>query len=422
MHPEQFRSDATVNRRSHTVGTSTTGYTYPLDSHRLEQVGTQARTFDASGNTLTGVSGYTARGLRGHYDHRNRLSHIGDLFEQFSARWEYNGRGERVYTRVTDLFGPEIETDDRYAYDESGQLIGSYRSVVDGKNFFRAEEIVWLDNTPVARVVIVPSQGADKGAGATIEVHAIHTDHLNTPRALVNAQTQGNQPAGTVIWRWRLVNQGTSGSNAFGAMAAEEDPDGNGTTVRFDLRFPGQQYDASTGLHYNYFRDYEAGTGRYVESDPFGLGGGVGTYGYASQNSTREIDPLGLEAFNPAWLDPIGPPRGLTARCYYAVNYLLTEWQRDLFAPIQVTTAAVMLPEFGYGVTCCVEPEPVSQCPRYEASPYSDGRPREITIGKRRFGITIGNEAGLCVSYGRGLSTGIPFNATQETFGGPPWR
>jgi RHS repeat-associated protein len=291
---EQFAYDDTGNRTSHTVGTSTTGYTYPPDSHRLQQVGTQARTFDAAGNTLTGVSGYTARGLRGHYDHRNRLSHIGDLSEQFSARWEYNGRGERVYTRVSDLQA-WTDTDDRYAYDESGQLIGSYRSVVEGKNFFRAEEIVWLDNTPVARVVIVPSQGAEeKGAAAGIEVHAIHTDHLGTPRALVNAQTQGGQPAGTVVWRWRLINQGTSGSNAFGAMAAEEDPDGNGTTVRFDLRFPGQQYDASTGLHYNYFRDYEAGTGRYVESDPIGLRGGVGTYVYGEADPFSTFDPRGL--------------------------------------------------------------------------------------------------------------------------------
>jgi YD repeat-containing protein len=193
---EQFAYDATGNRTSHTVGTSTTGYTYPPDSHRLQQVGTQARTFDAAGNTLTGVSGYIGRGLRGHYDHRNRLSHIGDLSEQFSARWEYNGRGERVYTRVSDLQA-WTDDDDRYAYDESGQLIGSYRSVVEGKNFFRAEEIVWLDNTPVARVVVVPSQGAEeKGAAAGIEVHAIHTDHLNTPRALVNAQTQGGQARG----------------------------------------------------------------------------------------------------------------------------------------------------------------------------------------------------------------------------------
>jgi RHS repeat-associated protein len=47
------------------------------------------------------------------------------------------------------------------------------------------------------------------------------------------------------------------------------------------LRFPGQQYDAESGLHYNYLRDYEPDTGRYVESDPLGLRGGLAIYQYA---------------------------------------------------------------------------------------------------------------------------------------------
>ena len=34
------------------------------------------------------------------------------------------------------------------------------------------------------------------------------------------------------------------------------------------LRFPGQYYDSETGTHYNYFRDYDPTTGRYIESDP----------------------------------------------------------------------------------------------------------------------------------------------------------
>jgi RHS repeat-associated protein len=59
------------------------------------------------------------------------------------------------------------------------------------------------------------------------------------------------------------------------------------------LRFPGQQYDAATGLHYNYFRDYEPGTGRYVESDPIGLFGGKATYAYVGAGPLRRIDPSG---------------------------------------------------------------------------------------------------------------------------------
>jgi uncharacterized protein RhaS with RHS repeats len=46
--------------------------------------------------------------------------------------------------------------------------------------------------------------------------------------------------------------------------------------------------------HYNYFRDYEPGTGRYVESDLIGLKGGLSTYGYVESSPLKLIDPLGL--------------------------------------------------------------------------------------------------------------------------------
>ncbi len=39
-------------------------------------------------------------------------------------------------------------------------------------------------------------------------------------------------------------------------------------SITNNLRFPGQYYDEETGLHYNYFRDYEPMIGRYVEADP----------------------------------------------------------------------------------------------------------------------------------------------------------
>jgi RHS repeat-associated protein len=45
---------------------------------------------------------------------------------------------------------------------------------------------------------------------------------------------------------------------------------------------------------YNYFRDYDAVTGRYVQSDPIGLAGGLNPYLYAEANPLRYSDPLGL--------------------------------------------------------------------------------------------------------------------------------
>ncbi|MHB8914386.1 MAG: Ig-like domain-containing protein [Thiobacillus sp.] len=110
-------------------------------------------------------------------------------------------------------------------------------------------------------------------------VYYLYADHLNTPRMITDTSNK-------VVWRWD--------SDPFGADAANEDPDGDGTKFRYNPRFPGQYFDRETGLHYNYFRDYEPGTGRYVQSDPIGLEGGLNTYAYVGGNPVSYTDPFGL--------------------------------------------------------------------------------------------------------------------------------
>jgi RHS repeat-associated protein len=90
-----------------------------------------------------------------------------------------------------------------------------------------------------------------------------------------------------IVWRWD--------SDPFGTTAASQDPDGDSDVFAYNLRLPGQYFDSETGLHYNYFRDYDPATGRYVQSDPIGLAGGLNTYLYANSNTLSFIDPLGLE-------------------------------------------------------------------------------------------------------------------------------
>ena len=59
------------------------------------------------------------------------------------------------------------------------------------------------------------------------------------------------------------------------------------------FRIQNQYADRETGLHYNFFRDYEIEAGRFVHQDPIGLMGGTNFYQF-SMNALGLIDPLGL--------------------------------------------------------------------------------------------------------------------------------
>jgi RHS repeat-associated protein len=108
-----------------------------------------------------------------------------------------------------------------------------------------------------------------------------HADHLNTPRLVADA-------TGTTVWRWDQAEP-------FGNNPADEDPDGDSIAFDLPLRLPGQRYDAETGLHYNYFRDYDPSLGRFGESDPIGLDGGLNTYAYVYGRPLKLFDKRGLD-------------------------------------------------------------------------------------------------------------------------------
>ncbi|MGH7603983.1 MAG: RHS repeat-associated core domain-containing protein [Gemmatimonadaceae bacterium] len=116
-----------------------------------------------------------------------------------------------------------------------------------------------------------------------LALYFVYTDHLNTPRLVADA-------TGTTVWRWDQAEP-------FGNSPANEDPDANLAAFDLPLRVPGQRYDPETALNYNYFRDYDPSIGRYGESDPIGLDGGMNTYLYAGGTPLQQIDPEGKIVF-----------------------------------------------------------------------------------------------------------------------------
>ena len=247
--------DANGNRLTET-GSSPSTYTTSGSSNRVSSIaGSLPRTYayDAAGNTLCYV------GATFTYNHRGRMTSATN--GGVTATYTYNALGQRIKrtaSGVTTL----------YAYDEAGHLAGEYTSVGA-----LIQETVWLGDLPVATL-------RPNGSGGVI-LYYVHADHLNTPRLVTDLSNN-------IRWRWD--------SDPFGTTQPNENPSSLGNFT-YNLRFPGQQYDPAVGLHYNYFRDYDPGIGRYVESDPIGLKGGPNTYLYADARSLEVSDPRGL---NPA--------------------------------------------------------------------------------------------------------------------------
>jgi RHS repeat-associated protein len=115
----------------------------------------------------------------------------------------------------------------------------------------------------------------------SVQPHYVYADQLDTPRLITDAQSTPNP-----VWSWD--------SDPFGSTPANDDPNATGTHYEYNLRFPGQYFDKETNLNYNYFRDYDPSTGRYIESDPIGLAGGINTYAYVNENPLVYRDSKGL--------------------------------------------------------------------------------------------------------------------------------
>ncbi len=166
----------------------------------------------------------------------------------------YNGKGQRAEKWIASENKCTI-----YHYDLNGLLIAESTSSGTIK-----AEYVYLNGQPLAKI-------------ENNSMYFYHNDHLGSPMMMTNSSA-------STVWEGEFLPFGeeyyVSGS------------------ITNNLRFPGQYYDSETGLHYNYYRDYNPAIGRYVEADPIGIKRGQNhLYGYVGNNPVNWVDPLGLKRF-----------------------------------------------------------------------------------------------------------------------------
>jgi RHS repeat-associated protein len=158
-------------------------------------------------------------------------------------------------------------------YDNEGHLLGEY----DGAGTPIAE-YAWLNDVPVAVLTPVGAGHGGQIAGGA-EVFFVQPDHLDAPRVLVNDQAQ-------VVWRWD--------AKPFGDTSPDQQPTAGLPSFEFNLRLPGQYADVELGQYYNYTRDYEPTTGRYLQSDSIGIEDDYATYTYVGDDPVGSVDPTGM--------------------------------------------------------------------------------------------------------------------------------
>ena len=253
-----YTYDGNGNRKTRTAGT------YPAQSFTYVQ-GTNrdaSTAYDGMGNSLKNLATYDASG---------RLDSLTDA--QNMIHTSYNGQGELARTVVGffDLCTNTWVTTavDDLVFTPDGRALTIRTTSTSPVNV----DYVWLDNLPVAQI---QDSFDSYGNPIATELTYLHSDHLGTPRV-------GTSQARTVTWR----NQG----DAFGIPQLS-----GAATVR--LRFPGQVALGFQNQVYNYYRDYDPNLGRYLESDPIGIEGGLNTYSYVGANPLKYTDVYGLDSFN----------------------------------------------------------------------------------------------------------------------------
>lgn len=249
----QYAYDANGNRTSRQQGTSTTACTIDSNSNRLLSVGSTSYAYTGTGN-LSSVN----NGQRSFiYDGLNRLRTYSHTDGNQGA-YGYNFAHQRVL-KTARIGSGALETT-RYLYNDGGQLLAetSPSSTAIGTSY------IWF-------------QGQIVGFVRGGSLYYVLNDHLGRPEVIYRRDGASTQ---TLVWQAKNL--------AFTREMATN------TLGEFNIGFPGQYYDKESGLWYNWHRYYDSSVGRYIQSDPIGLAGGLNTYAYVENNPINSTDPSGL--------------------------------------------------------------------------------------------------------------------------------
>ena len=254
---QNYLYDPTGNRTQFSAtasAASTANYTIDTASNRLLSRNVDNKTI--TNYTLDAAGNLTGDGSRNFtIDASGHLAKV--TAGSATTAYATNGLGERV--KKSAASGATIFTQDR-----NGNITGEY----DGNTGAPLQETLYLGKLPV-------------GVIKSGTVYYVNPDHLGAPRTVTAA-------TGAPVWAWNRDPFGNGQPSASGAFVN-------------NLRFPGQYYDAETGLFHNNARDYDSTTGRYIQSDPIGLRGGMNIYAYVGGNPISYSDPSGFNALLLGW-------------------------------------------------------------------------------------------------------------------------
>ena len=266
-----FTYDATGNllTKSDLTGATQINYTFAIapTSNRMTGISNLGigYMFDNAGNRKSdGRVTYT-------YNARGRMNQVSVINGALTDTYNYLINGVNLRVRKTGPATVVPQGMQIFVYDDAAKLIGEY----DDLGRARIEH-VWLEDRPIAAITYTYT--GTSTIPATTTTSYVETDHLATPRLITNASRQKR-------WTWE--------SAPYGDTFPNENPQALGA-YKYNLRFPGQYFDSETNHHYNHHRDYESTSGRYVQSDPIGLKGGINTYAYVINNPLSYVDPEGL--------------------------------------------------------------------------------------------------------------------------------